>query len=114
MVNLFNEWITNDVFWVVFIVWVLVWKGFALWRAAHNKSKWWFGVMLIINTAGLLEIVYLFIFSKIESRKKVVEVSSPRAAQTVVIEPKKEEISRLSAKEEPVKPVKKLRSRKKK
>lgn len=45
------------------IVWSLVWKGFALWRAARNNSLAWFIVMLIINTLGILEIIYIFAFS---------------------------------------------------
>ena len=46
------------------IIWSLVWKGLALWRAARNSSKPWFVVLLIINTAGILEILYLYVFSK--------------------------------------------------
>lgn len=46
------------------IVWTLVWKGVALWVAARENSKPWFIVLLIINTAGILEIVYLLFFSK--------------------------------------------------
>jgi len=40
----------------------LVLKGFSLWYAARGTQKWWFIVMLILNTAGLLEIVYLLFF----------------------------------------------------
>jgi hypothetical protein len=45
---------------VVLLAWSLVWKGLALWRAAERKSKPWFVVLLILNTVGILEIVYLF------------------------------------------------------
>jgi uncharacterized membrane protein YedE/YeeE len=41
-----------------------VWKGFALWRAAELKQKKWFIALLVINTIGILEILYLFVFSK--------------------------------------------------
>lgn len=41
------------------IIWSLIWKGFALWRAARADQAAWFTVMLFVNTAGLLEIVYL-------------------------------------------------------
>jgi hypothetical protein len=44
----------------VLIIWSLVWKGLALWRAATRGEKIWFIVFLIINTAGILEIIYLF------------------------------------------------------
>lgn len=45
---------------VALILWSLVWKGLALWRAAKRGEKVWFVVFMILNTAGLLEIFYLF------------------------------------------------------
>jgi hypothetical protein len=50
-------------------VWELVWKGFALWRASKNNQQAWFVVMLILNTAGILEILYLYVFGKHQSSK---------------------------------------------
>ncbi len=46
------------------LVWSAVWKGIALWRAARNGSLAWFIVMLVVNTAGILEIVYILAFSR--------------------------------------------------
>ena len=46
------------------VVWSFVWKGLALWRAAHKESRWWFVILLVVNTLGILEIFYLFFFSK--------------------------------------------------
>ena len=48
----------------ILIVWSVVWKGIALWRATRNNSLAWYIVMLILNTAGILEIIYIFAFSK--------------------------------------------------
>lgn len=48
----------------VVAVWSLFWKGIALWRAANGKQKYWFIVMLVLNTMGILELVYLFRFAK--------------------------------------------------
>jgi len=45
---------------LIIVVWSLIWKGLALWRAAHRGEKVWFIVFLLINTAGILEIIYLF------------------------------------------------------
>jgi hypothetical protein len=42
------------------MVWVLFWKGYALWIAARNSSRWWFIVLMIVNTFGLLEIIFIF------------------------------------------------------
>ncbi|MCX7779020.1 MAG: DUF5652 family protein [Patescibacteria group bacterium] len=50
-------------FWPI-MIWVLIWKGLALWRAARNNQQIWFVILLIVNTLGLLEILYLFIISK--------------------------------------------------
>ena len=52
---------------IPFLVWSLIWKGFALWRAAVRHDKVWFIALLLVNTAGLLEILYLFVFSKREA-----------------------------------------------
>jgi methionyl-tRNA synthetase len=46
------------------VIWSITWKGFALWKSAREGSKIWFIVFLIINTLGILEILYLYIFSK--------------------------------------------------
>ena len=51
--------------WILFplIAWLLIWKGWALWRAARNEAKAWFIILLIINSLGILEIFYIFGFS---------------------------------------------------
>lgn len=46
------------------IIWSLVWKGIALWRSARLSHKKWFIVMLLANTFGILEIIYIFLVSK--------------------------------------------------
>ena len=46
----------------IIALWTVVLKGFALWHAAKNEQKWWFIALLIINTLGILEIVYLIWF----------------------------------------------------
>jgi hypothetical protein len=46
------------------VAWTLPWKGVALWRSARNGSTAWFVVLLIVNTLAILEIVYIFGFSR--------------------------------------------------
>lgn len=46
------------------LIWAIAWKGIALWRTSKNDQKNWFIAILVINTLGILEIVYLFVFSK--------------------------------------------------
>ena len=54
------------VFTFIFIIWGLAWKGWALWIAARNVHKRWFIALLIINTLGILEIIYIFAVGKKE------------------------------------------------
>jgi len=54
----------------VLVIWSLIWKGFGLWRASKNNSPAWFIAILILNTLGILEILYLFVFSKLGRKEK--------------------------------------------
>ncbi|MCX6004062.1 MAG: DUF5652 family protein [Chloroflexi bacterium] len=49
---------------LVSLAWTLPWKGVALWRSARNGHTAWFVVLLIVNTLAILEIIYIFGFSK--------------------------------------------------
>lgn len=48
----------------VLVVWGIVWKGFALYRAGKQGQPGWFVALFLINTLGILEILYLAFFSK--------------------------------------------------
>lgn len=62
--------------WAILLItlWVLPWKGVALWKASKNDHKRWFIGLLVINSFALLEIVYIFVFSK----KRKEEVDNPK------------------------------------
>lgn len=64
MANFFTFLATHQ--WIIILaaIWTIPWKGVALWRAAKNQSTAWFVVLLIVNTLGILEIIYIFAFSK--------------------------------------------------
>lgn len=49
---------------LVITLWVLPWKGYALWTASHNRQKIWFIIILILNTFAILEIFYIFYIAK--------------------------------------------------
>ena len=54
----------NPLFVAIFIaciIWELTWKGFALWKAARNNHLAWFVCIIILNTVGILPIVYLLL-----------------------------------------------------
>ena len=44
---------------IIGIAWELIWKGWALWRAARSDQLVWFALLLIINSVGVLPIIYL-------------------------------------------------------
>lgn len=53
------------VFFLIIAIWSFFWKGVALWRAANQKQRNWFIVLLLpVNTVGILELLFLFRFSK--------------------------------------------------
>ncbi len=52
------------------LAWIIFWKGLALWKAAGKKEVIWFWLLMIINTLGLLEICYLFVFSNPKNNLK--------------------------------------------
>jgi len=45
-------------------IWDTIWKGIGLWRSGVNRQIAWFVVILIINSVGILPIVYLIWFQK--------------------------------------------------
>jgi hypothetical protein len=58
---------------VLLIIWEIAWKGWALWIAARKTQKVWFIVLLIVNTVGILEIFYIFYFSKLTTTSKPIK-----------------------------------------
>jgi len=48
----------------VILIWSLVWTAIALWKSARHKQLYWFIAMLVLNTAGILPIVYIVFFQK--------------------------------------------------
>lgn len=61
----FNQIIEQSIWLFTFmLVWSLIWKGIALWKAARSEDKFWFVAILLVNTIGVLEIIYIFFLSK--------------------------------------------------
>ncbi len=64
------DWV-NSIFpsWMAIVIpiilaWTLPWKAVALWKAARNRQLVWFIVLFLVNTLAILEIIYIFAFSK--------------------------------------------------
>lgn len=49
---------------ILFLLWEMVLKGIALYKAARNKQVYWFIAILILNTIGILPIIYIRYFQK--------------------------------------------------
>ncbi|MCF7835580.1 MAG: DUF5652 family protein [Candidatus Marinimicrobia bacterium] len=60
------EQMLQDNWWMflALLLWVLPWKGVALWKASRLGQKWWFIALLVFNTLALLEIFYIFFIAK--------------------------------------------------
>ena len=65
---------TSTLIWLIpLIIWSTIWKGIALWKAGKHNQLSWFVIILIVNTVGILEIIYLAFFqpkSKDKRKKK--------------------------------------------
>jgi hypothetical protein len=54
---------------ILLLVWETVWKSLALWQAARHSQKAWYIALLLLNTVGILPIVYLQFFQKTPPKK---------------------------------------------
>lgn len=87
---------------LVTVAWTIFWKGWALWIAARKGELWWFLAMLIINTFGILEIIYIFAFKKMVFNFKTKKFEE-RSQNETVKEAKAEESSTEETTYEPIK-----------
>lgn len=64
MYTIFNNPKLDLLFLLITVLWVLPWKIFSLWTASRNNHKIWFVILVIVNTFGILEIIYVFVVAK--------------------------------------------------
>lgn len=67
LTEFFNTPIGMVVF-IILVIWTIIWKGLALWKSARKSHKAWFVILLIVNTLGILEIMYVFWFSELGAK----------------------------------------------
>lgn len=53
-----------------FVLLDLVLKGFALWRSARKEQNVWFIALLIINSMGILPLIYLVLNRDSDTKSK--------------------------------------------
>jgi len=51
-----------------FVLFDIIIKAIALWKAAKNNQLYWFVALIVVNSAGVLPLLYIFLFQK--KRKK--------------------------------------------
>jgi hypothetical protein len=49
---------------ILILIWDAVWKGIALWKAGRHNQLVWFIFLLLVNSLGILPIIYLAFFQK--------------------------------------------------
>jgi len=55
------------------LIWTIIWKAIGCWRAARKGHLIWFVLFFIVNTVGILPIVYILFFENFNySNKKAV------------------------------------------
>ena len=60
--NILPNWFL--VFLAISVLWTIPLKGIALWKSAQLSHKKWFIVLLVVNTFGILEIIYIYFVAK--------------------------------------------------
>lgn len=65
----FSTILENPVYLAPVLIWSVIWKGVALWKCGRNNQIKWFIALLVINTVGILEIIYLTWFQKKGNKK---------------------------------------------
>lgn len=55
---------------VAIFIWSSVWKALALWKAGRKNSVPWFVVLFLVNTVGILEILYIYVFSEMKQKPR--------------------------------------------
>jgi hypothetical protein len=53
-------------------LWTLVWKIYASWNASKKGQKGWFVAIIVFNTLGILDMIYIFAILK-KSLKQVIK-----------------------------------------
>jgi hypothetical protein len=62
--------------WAILLIsiWSLAWMGIAMWKSARKNNTVWFLVFLFFHTFGILEILYIFLFSKMDFSGKKIKI----------------------------------------
>lgn len=82
---------------LIFVVVIL--KGFALWHSARNRQKIWFIAVLVLNTLGILPLIYLLFFNRIKVKQTVRAIQTTAGKRKIAkIKPVKKKIVKRKSK----------------
>ncbi|KHO53816.1 MAG: hypothetical protein QT05_C0001G0038 [archaeon GW2011_AR13] len=71
---------------VLLVIWEVVWKLIALWKSARNNDLVWFILIALLNTVGILPIIYIFFFSE---KKKISVISKIKKSAKKIVRKKR-------------------------
>jgi hypothetical protein len=60
-------------FFAALTIWSIIWKGLALWKASQRSERNWFIIILIINSFGILDIIYYYLVGRGKTSESSVE-----------------------------------------
>lgn len=69
-----EQFLAENVWLIVVSLATLPIKGFALWSAARLSQKWWFMLLLVTSTFGILDLAYILFVArryKVETKEEV-------------------------------------------
>jgi len=70
----------NQLDWpiIIIIVWDLVWKAIALWKSARLNHKYFFIILLVINSVGIVPIGYLLYLKYFYKKTAALPTTTPK------------------------------------
>lgn len=63
---------------IIIAIWEAIWKIIAMWKSARNNQFYWFLACALLNTLGILPIIYILYFQKKNPEKKVIKKEKRR------------------------------------
>ncbi len=68
--SLYNFPTEHPTLFILLIIWMLVWKGAALWKAGRKNDPVWFIALLVVNTIGILDMIYIYHIANRKRKEK--------------------------------------------
>jgi hypothetical protein len=59
----------NTYIWIPLLLVDLTLRGLALWKSSRKGEKYWFVALLVVNSVGILPLIYLLIQRYKEGKK---------------------------------------------